>query len=143
MKINEFELLNKLYQNASMGITALSTVIPKTQNTKLKSELETQLKSYQQQSQQIKKKFTELNVKPKDINPVGKISVDASIIMHTSMNNSASHIAEMVIKGSNMGIIDINKKLNDIKTGDSGIIAHAEEILKCEQQYIDKLKSYL
>ena len=143
MKNSEYELLNKLYQNASMGITALSTVIPKTENTKLKSELETQLKNYQQQSQQIKKKFSELNAKPKDINPVGKISADASIIMQTAMDNSASHIAEMVIKGSNMGIIDINKKLNDIETDDAGILAHAKEILKCEQQYIDKLKSYL
>lgn len=126
-----------------MGITALSTVIPKTENTKLKSELETQLNNYKQQSEQIKKKFAELDAKPKDINPIGKISADASVIMHTSINNSASHIAEMVIKGSNMGIIDINKKLNDIKTDDAGIISHAKEILKCEQQYIDNLKSYL
>lgn len=126
-----------------MGITALSTVIPKTENTKLKSELEKQLKNYNQQSDQIKKKFSELNAIPKDINPIGKLSADASIIMHTSMNNSTNHIAEMVIKGSNMGIIDINKKLNNIKTGDAGIISHAKEILKCEQQYIDNLKSYL
>ncbi len=126
-----------------MGITALSTVIPKTENTKLKSELEKQLKNYNQQSDQIKKKFSELNAKPKNINPISKLSADASIIMHTSMNNSTSHIAEMVIKGSNMGIIDINKKLNNIKTGDAGIISHAKEILKCEQQYIDNLKSYL
>ena len=126
-----------------MGITALSTVIPKTENSKLKNELEKQLKNYNQQSDQIKKKFSELNAKPKDINPIGKLSADASIIMHTSMNNSTSHIAEMVIKGSNMGIIDINKKLNNIKTGDAGIISHAKEILKCEQQYIDNLKSYL
>lgn len=143
MKNKNLEILNKLYKNTSMGISALSTIIPKTEDIKLKGELQAQLDNYHRQSEELRKQIYTNNAKPKDIGVVVKASADASIIMSTALNKSTSHIAEMMIQGTNMGVIDINKTLNQVQFQEQGIIQQAQAILKSEQEYIDKLKAYL
>ena len=59
------------------------------------------------------------------------------------MINTEFELLNKLYQNASTGIIDINEKQINIKTGGSCIFAHAKEILKCEQQYIDKLKSYL
>ena len=54
------------------------------------------------------------------------------------MINTEFELLNKLYQNASTGIIDINKKLIDIKTGGAGIFAHAKEILKCEQQYINK-----
>ena len=137
------ELLNKLYKNTSMGISAISTVIQKTRNPKLKGELQAQLNNYNSQNESLRNQIYAFNAEPEDIGPFAKITSDASISMSTLVNKSSSHIAEMMIQGTNMGIIDIHKSLNGTMVEDNNIIAQAQEILRNEQQYIDNLKAYL
>ena len=143
MKNNNLELLNKLYQNTSMGISALQTIIPKTKDATLKGELQAQLDNYNTQSENLRKQIYALNAKPKDIGTIAKTSADASIVMSTTFNNSTSHIAEMMIQGTNMGVIDINKTLNQMQVKDKSLISQAKDMLESEQKYIDKLKAYL
>ena len=143
MVYNNVELLNKLYQNTTMGISALSTIIPKTKNPQLKGELQAQLTNYNNQSEALKTQIYSNNADPQDIGTFAKITSDASILMSTAINGTTSHIAEMMIQGTNMGVIDINKILNHTKVDDQSIITQAQDILTNEQQYIDKLKSYL
>jgi len=143
MKNKNLELLNSLYQNTSMGISALSTVIPKTKDIKLKSELQSQLDNYHNQSEIIRKILFSQSTEPKDINPISKKAADAGIAVSTLANKSTGHIAEMMIQGTTMGVIDINKLLNQSQSLDNTVLKQAQDILAAEQQYIDKLKLYL
>ncbi len=143
MKNNDVKFLNKLYQNANMGVSSLSSLIPKLKDERLKNEMQTQLAMYQGLSDDIKCQIYSYNAKPKDINAFIKASAELSINMSTMMNKSPSHMAEMFIKGTNMGIIDINKNLNETSVRDKNILNKADELLKFEQENIDRMKSYL
>ena len=59
-------------------------------------------------------------------------------------NQSASHIAEMMIKGSTMGTVQMTKRIHDLKDkGDQEAVELAERLLKTEENNIQQLKSFL
>lgn len=60
------------------------------------------------------------------------------------MDDTVSNLADMVIKGNNTGITEINKSLNDNRkflTEETNSLA--VELLEMEQRNIDALKRYL
>ncbi|MNI90281.1 hypothetical protein D3C73_1477860 [compost metagenome] len=52
-------------------------------------------------------------------------------------------MAEMLIQGSTMGIIDITKKIKEYKSQDQTILGLANKLLQFEQKNIDELKKFL
>ncbi len=65
------------------------------------------------------------------------------INFNTITNKTPSHIAEMLIQGSTMGIIDVTKRLKEYKDVGQDILALADRLLKFEQQNVDELKKFL
>ena len=143
MQNQETKLLSSLYKNASMGTSSINTILSKVKNPKLKGELIAQLKNYSTEATSLKKMITEKNGEPRDINLLTKTYADAGIMVSTMMNSTPSHIAEMMIQGTNMGVIEITKALNADKEVDPQLKQHAEDMLQKEQLYTNKLKTYL
>ena len=65
------------------------------------------------------------------------------INMQTLTDKTASHIAEMLIVGSNMGIISAIKNLKKYQNADSGIRKLMERLLKFEEDNVQELKEFL
>lgn len=59
------------------------------------------------------------------------------------MNKKPDHIAEIMINGTTMGIIDMTKKLNQLDYADAGAKQLAEDYLTNEQQNIEIMKKHL
>ena len=76
---------------------------------------------------------------------LSKLPADLSIKMSTMMDNSNSKIAELMIGGYNMGLLDLQKSLNHAK--DEGapedVINIANGVISFEQGSIEKMKQYL
>ena len=137
-------ILNSLYKNCSMGKTAIKTILPSVKSKTLKNQLLHQYKHYSEQCNTYLEQLKDYGVQPKDIGKMQKAMANMSIIMSTAVNSSNSHIAEMMINGTNMGVIDITKNLNKYKGLISNHIKeHADDMLHCEQEYINKLKQQL
>jgi hypothetical protein len=66
-----------------------------------------------------------------------------SINGNTMLNISTSHIAELMIKGSNMGITDLNKTLNHHPQGNKETRQLADELLHMEARNLEEYKKYL
>lgn len=136
-------LINALYQNTDMGISSIKKLYPKIQNESLKNEMKEQLSNYNQQ----KKKYIDLmktnKIHVEKISPFIKIMTSTGIVMNCAKDSSSEHIAEMLIQGTNMGIIKINQAMNRTSQANSRFIDEAQMILKKEQRYIDNLKKYL
>ena len=58
------------------------------------------------------------------------------------MDNSTSKIADILINGTNMGIIEGRKLLNN-KAMDKKTKKLVTEYIKMQERYIEKLKKYL
>ena len=62
---------------------------------------------------------------------------------NTMFNTSTSHIAEMVIQGSNRGLTDMWKSLNHNKQAAKQSVEFAKELMDFEEKNIGCLKSFL
>lgn len=138
------ELLNFIYQNSQMGVESLNQLLPMIENETFKKQLEAQLKEYTQIHEEAKKLLNIHGYDEKGIGAMEKIMTYLMIDMKTMMDKSSSHIAEMLIKGSNMGIIDAVKRINQYEgEAEKEVTALMKRLLKFEENNVERLKNVL
>jgi len=138
----DLDLLEKTYQNASMGITAIKAILDKTSNKELNEQLRQQLKDYQELAQKSRQQLKAHNVEVKEPTYT-KAMMKGNVKMKTLMDDSDSHIAQMVIQGSTMGVTQMLKLINAKKNADNTSVEIAREFVKKEEQNIEKMKKFL
>jgi hypothetical protein len=139
----DLDLLEKTYQNASTGITAIEAVIGKVSNKELSKDLNNQRRDYQELMERSKDQLLKNSAALKDNSFLEKTMMKGNVKMNTLMDSSDSHIADMVIKGSTMGITQMTKLLNENKNADGTSTRIAEDFIKKEQKNIEIMKQYL
>ena len=137
------ELLNYIYQNSEMGKDTLTQLIKMTTDENFKNNLQSQLNEYNSIFNEADEKLKSNNKESKSIGTLTKVSTYISINFNTLINKTPSHMAEMLIQGSTMGIIDITKKIKEYKSQDQTILGLANKLLQFEQKNIDELKKIL
>lgn len=138
------EMLNFIYQNSQMGVETLNQLIPMIDNEAFKKRIEAQLKEYEQIHEEAKKLLNRHGYDEKGIGALEKIMAYLMIDMKTLMDKSSSHIAEMLIQGSNMGIIDAVKRINQYeKEAEKEVTALMMRLLKFEENNVERLKEAL
>ena len=137
------ELLNYIHQNSEMGQNTLNQLIGIVEDNSFKEVLQSQFNEYKKIFDLSEEKIKKQNKEPKEINTFSKISTYMMINLKTLTNKSPSHISEMLIQGSTMGIIDITKKINEYNSADKEILDLADNLLKFEQNNIEELKKFL
>lgn len=137
------ELAEYIYQNSQMGKDCLEQLNPIISDNEMKDIIISQLKEYREIFLEAKKIIEASNSPLKGINKFLKFTSYLSINMKMMFDKSPSHIAELLIQGSTMGVIQITKKLKDYTTCEQNILNLAERLLRIEQRNIDDLKKYL
>lgn len=137
------ELLNYIHQNSEMGQNTLNQLIGIVEDNSFKEVLQSQFNEYKKIFDLSEEKIKEQNKEAKEINTFSKISTYMMINLKTLTNKSPSHISEMLIQGSTMGIIDITKKINEYNSANKEILDLADNLLKFEQNNIEELKKFL
>lgn len=140
----EIKMLKELYLNADMGKLSVDNIIKKTDDTPLRNMLLSHYESYNELSNKIASQLNINGETPKENNVFGKAMLWGSINMNTLFDKTPSHIADMMIQGNNMGIISINKELNensDSLSEDTKTLAL--DLLSLEQKNVDDLKAFL
>lgn len=137
------ELLNYIYQNSEMGQDTIKQLMGIVQDDAFKKSLEYQYNEYKKMFDISDSKLKEVQGEGKGINVLTKVSTYIMINLRTLVNKSSSHISEMLIQGSTMGIIDITKKLKEYKDADKEILDLGNKLLQFEQRSIKELKKFL
>lgn len=137
------ELLNYIHQNAEMGRDTLEQLLGIAKDEEFKKILRSQLNEYKLIDDMTKEKLKVFDKEPKDIGAVTKARTYIAINVKTLTDKSPSHISEMLIQGSTMGIIDITKKMKEHKDADNEIVDLANNLLAFEQRNVDECKKYL
>ncbi|MEI6101508.1 MAG: hypothetical protein WCP73_06695 [Eubacteriales bacterium] len=137
------ELLNYIRQNAQMGQNTIHQLAGIAQDGEFKALLDSQFNEYKKMFDTTEKRLKTMGMEVKDINALSKMSAYFMINMETLTDNSAEHIAEMMIQGSTMGVIQITRKLKEYKTADEEVKYMGEHLLNLEQKNIEECKRYL
>ncbi|MCL1900842.1 MAG: hypothetical protein FWG51_00395 [Firmicutes bacterium] len=140
----EVQVLKQLYQNADMGKTGIDNILKKTNNSSFRHTLLGHYEKYDDISQKISKELTRNGETRKDTAFFNKAMQWSSINAGTLFDKSLEHLADMLIKGNNVGMISITKELNahkDVLSDSTNSLA--SELLDIQQKNIEELKPYL
>lgn len=138
------EILAEIYRNTHLALQSISDILPAVEAADLRDEILRQHEIYEQFAARAavlaKNKGTEV----KEPNPFKKAMMWGSIKMNTLTDNSRSHIAEMMIQGTVMGITSLKASRNEIYEGaDEEVIKLLDELIEAEEAFEKKLKEYL
>lgn len=140
---NEINVLDELNKGACMGRDAIHFILDKVKDDNLKKELNRQYKKYKDISKEINEIYPQYNEgEPHETGTMNKIMTWYGIEMKTFMDESTSKIAELLLQGTNMGIIEGRRLLNHKKT-DENVHRLVQEYVAMQEDAVEKLKEFL
>ena len=142
-KDSNVDLLNTVYQSSKAGIDSIDYLFPKIKNNSLKKDLAAQMSGYLKFINRVSLKFEDMEQRPSDFFLLVKIPALAYMKLKTRVDNSESHIAEIMIENSTAGLIEAQRTLNRCKNLDSEISQIGCETIYFEQKNINRLRNYL
>jgi len=137
------ELLNFIYQNSQMGVETTKQLLSIVKDEEFKKHLESEYNEYEEIHSLARTLLNKNGFDEKGIGTLDKIKTYLMLNMETLMDKSTSHIAEMLIIGSTMGVIDAIKNIRKYQSAEPNIISLMERLLRFEENNIEQLKTFL
>lgn len=137
------EILNSVYRNAEMAYESTGDILKRCRNTRLYGELAAERERYKNVAQQTKTELSRRGETPKPASPYAKAMAKIGIAMKTANNRSSANLAKIMVRGTTMGIIDMQRAVNRSRAAEPKIREDSEELLRREQAFCDHLKRYL
>ena len=140
-------LLTVIYQNAEMGLKALEYLRPKVKSANLADDIAILRAEYSDVMRSADRLSKDCGDKPKPANPFAKMGLWANVKMKTLADDSAENLAEMIIVGAFMSVVDLIKAIakNPLAESDSAELARRQKevnegAIKTFTAYIEKSK---
>ena len=139
----DINVLDELNKGACMGRDAIHFIMDKVKDENLKRELNRQYAKYRETNEKICELYPEYSDKePHKTGAMNKVMTWYGIEMKTLMDDSTSKLAELLMQGTNMGIIEGRRLLND-KNMDEDVHQIASEYVAFQEDAVEKLKPFL
>ncbi len=143
MKPEEIFIYRDIQKNTEMAIKAIDTLSDKVYEDDFALQISRQSLKYSDIRRRAMDKLLAARAEPVHTNYMADFMLKSAIHMNTLLNTSTSHLAELMIQGSNRGITDMCKCLNHNATGDSMAMELAKELMDFEEKNIEVMKRYL
>lgn len=139
--INALDEINK---GATMGMDAIEFVMDKVSDKEFLKVLKGEYNKYKEISKKINKIYKKYNSDdtPHETSSMTKAMTWWGIEMQTFSDRSNSKIAELLLNGTNMGIIEGRKALNN-KEIDKDVSKIINEFVAMQEESVETLKKYL
>lgn len=143
MKSQEVTIYREIQKNTDMAMKALDTISDKVYDDNLASQISRQALKYSELHNEATKQLIEAKAESYHATYFSDMMLRAGIQYNTLLNTSTGHIAEMMIKGSNNGIVEMEKVLkHNQNVGEQPVIL-AKQLIDLEESNIADLKNYL
>ncbi len=141
----EVSMLENLYKNMKMGSDSAIKIIEKAEDGGFKKALTSQLNGYEEFAEKIKNRLHELGYKEKEEGIMAKMGVSLGMAMNAMADSSDSHLAQMVVEGSTMGITDTLKILRDYENSSVSecAVKMARDIVSFEEGNVETMKGFI
>ena len=138
-----YKAITDVYKNAHIALQSISDILPAVEDEELKKELKEEYDGYEKLIGEISGYLAEKSIEPKDINVFKKAMMTASVKMKTLIDDSRNNIADMMIKGTVMGVNELTAMKNEEKNFDEKVAAFIDKLLALEEGYHERLKKFL
>ena len=142
--INDVEMLNYILQNAEMGCHGIKNVRKGVKNSAaVDSVLCEQLVRYGKIYHVANTMLRSRGAEAQHISPVAKTMTKIAAQRDLHRDPSPSHAAEMMIKGSTMGVNKLVRCMREYDYGDPDVALLAKKLLDAEEAHIHELRGLL
>lgn len=138
------EILAEIYRNCQLALESINDILPAVEDDALRAEIVSQHEEYEKISAKAACLAKDKGLEIKEPNPIKKAMMWSSIKMSTAFDNTKAHIAEMMIKGTVMGITSLKTSQNEAyECADEKVLALLEELIELEECFEKRLKEHL
>lgn len=137
------KVLNELHKGAKMGMDSISYVAEKIEDSEFKDNLSFQYTEYSQFLDRINKLFENYGEIPEENYMKETVMSWTGIQMNTLNDKTISHLAELLIQGTDMGIIKGRKLLNSNPNVSEDIKSLLNNFVTTQENSINQLKKFL
>ena len=137
------EFLDKTYKNSEAGSESISYLKEKVEDKLLLQELQKELIEYQDIQRRITEEMSKVGAVPKEQSPMAQMGMWTGVQMNTLLDRSPDKIAEMMIEGATMGIVDMTRNLKDYSDVPEESRKIGSDLIAVEERTIQKMKRYL
>ena len=144
MDNQNLNVLDEINKGATMGMDAISFVSDKVVDSKFKGVLDTEYNKYKKISQRVNDLYDNYSDKePHETNAMNKMMTWYGIQMKTMADDSTSKISELLMQGTNMGIIEGRRLLNNNPSVDKNVRQILDDFVVMQEDSVETLKKYL
>ncbi len=135
-------LLQAIWENGRMGEDALKLLIDDCSD-KLRQDMAAQKARYADAARDAEQRLYQMNLKPRGRGPAARAGLWMGMRMNTLTDKSEAHIADILVQGATMGILDLTKARNSNPDADANAQGMAAALIEGQQAFIDCMKAYL
>ena len=144
MENQNLNILDEVNKGATMGMEAISVISEKVQDHEFKKVLDVEYNKYQNISKRVNDLYSHFSSKePHEINAMNKMMTWYGIQMRTITDDSNSKLSELLMQGTNMGIIEGRRLINHNNNAAQDVKSILEEFVTMQEDSVETLKKYL
>ncbi len=143
MKSQEVAIYREIQRNTEIAIKAIETISDKVYDDDLALQIAKQSLKYSELHNEASKQLVAGKADSYRNSYFTDMMLKVGIRYNTLLNTSTGHIAEMMIKGSNMGVLEMEKVLNHNPEAGEFSTRLAKQFIEFEEKNIKRLKDYL
>ena len=136
-------ILNEVNKASKMGMDSINYVSEKVSDENMKENLSTQYSGYGKLVEKINTQFEKYGEIPDEEPIKNKMMGWMGVQANTIADKSNSHIAQMMIQGGTMGIIECQKLLNHNPQAEQPVKEILNDFMNFSKNNIEKMKEFL
>ena len=145
MDNQNLNVLDEINKGATMGMDAISFISQKVEDNQFKNILKTEYNKYKDISARVNKLYNNFatNKEPHETNTMNKMMTWYGIQMKTMTDDTTSKLSELLMQGTNMGIIEGRRLLNQNQNIESDVKNILNDFVTMQEDSVETLKKYL
>ena len=143
MKAEDVKIYREIQKSAEMGIKGIETLSEKVYDDRLALQTSRQMIKYSEIRGRAMDKLLQGKAQIYKKNIISEMLMAGGLHSRTLLDNSTSHIAQLLIEESNRGITQMCRVLNHNKCAGSMAVEMAKEFLVFEEKNIERIKKFL
>lgn len=144
MQNQNLNILDEVNKGATMGMDAISFVSEKVKDDTFKEVLDTEYNKYKKISNRVNEVYSNYSDKePHETNAMNKAMTWYGVQMKTMSDDSTSKLSELLMQGTNMGIIEGRRLLNQNQNAAQDVKNILNDFVVMQEDSVETLKKYL
>ena len=144
MEEKNVKVLDEVSKGATMGMDAISYVSEKVGDKRFQEVLNVEYGKYKKIYDRVNDIYSEYSSKePQETNTMNKMMTWYGVQMNTRTNKSNSKISDLLLQGTNMGIIEGRRLINNNKNVDEQVKKILSDFVTMQEDSVETLKKYL